>query len=500
MREQNIRKILGNRLYSVYRRMRYLRYLKKVRKTRRKQLKFEQLSEDQQYRLNHAQQKSKEKKQARARKKRVREELRQEKGEHRAAMRKQVRLDKIREKNKKRVEKEEQKQARKEARMTITQLTKEEKKQERERQRQLQLEQKQEREEIRIRMQEKANHDRQLTERQKISKKEQKEERKRKLKELRPYLYKRRKRELIRTLKSINAGSIRKGFRYLMWMVENKSERNLFLIITINSVSLFVLSYLTLYILAELITLYAAQSFNYDMILFYYKIYFNIDSDQWTADAVKILYSIKPLAGLVIGTIAIIIFSTLKNINSLFKLYFLWLFVHGMVMFFGSLLLGTLLNQGFGWVIAYLYYKDTGKMVFSIIAIFALVVTGASIARSFVISGNAYFNSIDRDNRKFLLISQVLIPVLLGTIITSLMKVPNDLYYTTTEEVIYEILKLSSILILVIPIIISFSSIGSIFFDEEPRKASFHWVYIALSFVVFFGYRYLLLNGIVISI
>ena len=158
-------------------------------------------------------------------------------------------------------------------------------------------------------------------------------------------------------------------------------------------------------------------------------------------------------------------------------------------MFFGSLLTGTLLNQGFGWVIAYLYYRDTGKMVFSIIAIFALVVTGTAVSRSFLISGNAYFNLINRDNRKFLLVSQVLLPVLIGTAINSFMKVPVDFYYTTSEEVMYEIFKLSSILILIIPIILTFSSFTTVYFDEEPRKIRYHWVYILIAFLLLWGYQ-----------
>jgi hypothetical protein len=281
----------------------------------------------------------------------------------------------------------------------------------------------------------------------------------------------------------------------MIHLIENKSDRNQFLKITLNSTALFVLAYLTLYLAGELITLYAATTFDFKIILFYYKVYYNIDSDQWTPDAVKILYSIKPLAGLVIGAVAMIIYSSIRNDLQVFKLYFLWLFIHGMVMFFGSLLMGTLLNQGFGWVIAYLYYKDTGKMVFSIISIFALVITGTSIARSFLISGNSYFNYIDRDNKRFLLLSQVLSPALLGTAIISLMKIPNDYYYTTTEEVLFEILKISSIIIVIIPIILAFSSFSPVYFDEENRKVRFHWFYILVFAIIYLGYRFLLMDG-----
>ena len=134
-------------------------------------------------------------------------------------------------------------------------------------------------------------------------------------------------------------------------------------------------------------------------------------------------------------------------------------------------------------------------MVFSIISIFALVVTGTAVARSFLISGNAYFNYINRENKKFLLLSQVLLPAVLGTVITSLMKVPNDLYFTTSEEVMYEIFKLSSIIIVIIPTILAFSSLSAVYFDEEPRNVRFHWPYILVFLGIYFAYRFILMNG-----
>jgi len=463
MKERTKNMVLGNWLYTIYRRTRYIRYLKRVRNVRKKQLKRENDHKNLQFKGNITRQRE---------------------------------LERNREKRKKQAEKDELNQLKQEAQRIIISKAREEKELERLKTRKLKAEQKTERQEVKSRLRDKARQDRSLLLQQKRTKIQEKQERNKRIRQLRPYLIKRRIREIFRALKSIDKETFQRWFRWLIQIIENKTERNQFVKITLNSIALFVLSYLTLYIVGELITVYAAESFDYQTILFYYKVYYNIDSDQWNADAVKILFSIKPLAGLVFGTIAMIIYSSLKNDNQVFKLYFLWLFVHGMVMFFGSLLMGTLLNQGFGWVIAYLYYKDTGKMVFSIISIFALVVTGTSIARSFLTSGNAYFNFISRDNRKFLLISQMLFPVIIGTAIISMLKVPVEFYYTTSEEVAYEIFKLCSIFIVVIPIILTFSSFSTIFFDENTRAVKFHWPFIVLSLIVFFGYRYLTMNGI----
>lgn len=475
-----------------------MHFLKKLRKTRKQQFKSEENIDSQQFKKNISLQKSTEKKQAREKRKRLKLEQKQEQRQRNAILKAQKKIEKQSEKRKRQAEKEEQKLLRKESREAMSLQSKEDKERDKLKFRKEKNEQKNDRKEVKLRLKEKKNQDRIFEKEKKDALILEKKNRKRRIKQIRPYIIKRRRREFIRNVRSINKDSIRKIIPYLIGIIENKSERNLFLKITFNSISFFVMSYLVLYILGELLTLYAAQTFDYNTILFYYKIYFNIDSDQWTPDAVKILYSMKPLVGLVLGVISMIIFSIIRNENSVFKLFYLWFFVHGMVMFFGSLLMGTLLNQGFGWVIAYLYYMDTGKMVFSIIAIFALIVTGASIAKSFLITGNTYFNYVSVHNRKLLLISQVFLPALIGTIIISLMKIPNEYYYTTTEEVIYEILKVSSIVILIIPVLLTFSGLGTIFFDEDSRKVRFHWIYILLSLIIFFGYRFYLTDGLVL--
>ena len=196
------------------------------------------------------------------------------------------------------------------------------------------------------------------------------------------------------------------------------------------------------------------------------------------------------------GTIFIILFSTFRNEPGNLKLFFLWGFVHGMVMFFGSLLMGTLLNKDFGWVIAYLYYRDTGKMIFSIISIFALIAIGGLIAKSFLISGNAYFNFIDKRNRKFLLSGQVIFPVIIGTIILALIKIPDRFYYGTVDEMYYEFLKLFTMTLVIVPLIISFRAYNEIYFDEEPRKINLNWKFLFITVIVILVFRFGMVTGI----
>ncbi len=356
--------------------------------------------------------------------------------------------------------------------------------------------QKAEKRELKKRLKLKAREDRLLDKQksrfEKLELKEEKKERKRIRKEWTRSHFK----TFIFEIKSFNRHSIKRWYYWFLTVTENRDKRNNFFVITLNSLVYFVLSYLVIYVISQIVTVWIATSFDYKTIMYYYKIYYNIESSDWTADSVKILFSIMPLTGLLLGVIFIIIYSTFRNETGKLKLFFLWGFVHGMVMFFGALLLGTLLNKDFGWVIAYLYYRDTGKMIFSIISIFALISIGAIISRSFLISGNSYFNFINESNKKYFLYSQVIFPGIIGSILLVFLKIPNSYYYVTTDEVFFEIMKLSTLIILIIPLIMTFGTYSEVLFDEEPRRVNLKWKLMIVTYILAIAFRFGFPNGI----
>jgi hypothetical protein len=353
-----------------------------------------------------------------------------------------------------------------------------------------------EKRELRERLTEKRLIDMELERRQeKMAKLEQKElirNRKRLIRQL----IKSRIKSVFYELKTFDKYTLRRWTSGILAFAENKDKRNSFFMITFNSTVLFIFSYLIIYIIGQVATVITALSFDYKVILFYYKVYYNIDSYQWTSDSVKIIYSVKPAVGLIIAIISLIIYSTRRDTPGNAKLFYLWATVHGSIMFFGSLLMGTMLNKDFGWVISYMYYRDTGKMIYSIVSIFSLIIIGGFLAKSFLISGNSYFNYITRNENKFFLASQVFWPVVIGTSLQILASVPNSNYYMPDDEVVYKVLKLLTILILMIPLLIKFRSFNEVFFDEEPRKVKLNWKYFLFTLLIIAIMRISLQSGI----
>lgn len=300
-------------------------------------------------------------------------------------------------------------------------------------------------------------------------------------------------------LRSLNVKNMLILFRYFLGIPEDRKFRNSYFVITLNSLVLFVLSYFVIFYIGQFITLLVAQSFDYNLILFYHKIYYSIAGSDWTPDAIKILYSLTPIVGFVLGLISIIIYSLVKETEGILKTFFLWSFINGMSIFFGAVLFGTLLNQGIGWSIAWLYYRDTGKMIFAILSLFFLIAVGGFSAKSLFISGNTYFNFIDKSNKKFFFFSQVMVPILLGSLIIIAIKFPNNFYYQTQEETWFEIFKTLSVLIIFIPVIFLFNAYETVYFSERERNIRIAWPYIIVVIILILGIRIGLSAGLILK-
>lgn len=95
-----------------------------------------------------------------------------------------------------------------------------------------------------------------------------------------------------------------------------------------------------------------------------------------------------------------------------------------------------------------------------------------------------------------MLSGQVIFPVIAGTLVLALLKIPDEFYYGTIDEMYYEFLKLSTLAILVIPLILAFRTYDEIYFDEEPRKIFLNWKVLIITVVILIAFRYGLVSGI----
>jgi len=266
------------------------------------------------------------------------------------------------------------------------------------------------------------------------------------------------------------------------------AEIKRFVFIALNSTALYLLSYFCLYLIVQAATIGTSMMFNYPTTLYYDRIYFNVDVEAWYHDSVKTIFSSGPLLAFLTGTIFIILFANKKEMTGIFKLFFIWGFLHGVSMLFGAMLVGTLFESGIGHVIDWMYVMDTGKVMYSIVSLFVLAVAGFLVIKPFLLSGNTYFQNMLQGRRRTFIWAQVIVPYVLGTLLMILIRLPGFM--------VYETFTTFTIAISLAPVLLLYPAYNDLFFDEEKRRISLDWKYVLMLFAVIVFYRGILNFGI----
>src|SRR5688572_8216271 len=100
-------------------------------------------------------------------------------------------------------------------------------------------------------------------------------------------------------------------------------------IYTFNSTVIFLLTYLLMYGLQQLATLFMARANHISAELFPGYIDFKIADNAWRANDVVSTYGVGPLLCFVLALISVFIFTRVKHLGGLKKLFYLWLMLHG---------------------------------------------------------------------------------------------------------------------------------------------------------------------------
>jgi hypothetical protein len=238
------------------------------------------------------------------------------------------------------------------------------------------------------------------------------------------------------------------------------------IIIWINSTVLFLFSYLILFIILGLATLISASAFDITSELFYNQAVFYIRSYDWTSDSVKGIFSAGPLLALFLGSLLIILYSKVVEETGILKLLVLWMVAHCTVFFFGDMMMGAIFSKGFGYVIMYLYFMDTGKMIITLFALMGLFTMGLLMGRSFLYTANTYFPMLPSSKARMFVLYQYLLPFLTGNAIIALVKMPGIL--------LFELFMNGSMIFILLGVLIRTGMTQDLFFEEEKKNAKLY--------------------------
>jgi hypothetical protein len=189
---------------------------------------------------------------------------------------------------------------------------------------------------------------------------------------------------------------------------------------------------------------------------------------------------------LIIAILSMIIYSMVYLETGILKTLLLWAILHGSNKIIGGTLVGNLLGKGFGYVIMYLYYSDTGKLIMSLLMITASVVIGTISTKYWIMSANSYYKFSKPRGRRVFITSQVLIPYLVGTPLLFLINQPEVMRYDTFINV--------SLIFMILPPVLLNQFYQEYYFEDKEKKI--HWSLRIIIFALVFITAYRVLLGI----
>lgn len=253
--------------------------------------------------------------------------------------------------------------------------------------------------------------------------------------------------------------------------------------ITVNSTALYLISYLIVFMIHQAATVISAVIFDFPLEINYTSINFLVYKYAWTFDSVKIIFSTGPVICFLLSVFMLVISIKFKEYDGYLKMFFLWGFVHSINLFLGSAIAGALLGEGFGHVLIWMFMPDTGKLILTLAGLFGLAAIGFGITKLFLLSANTYYNKQESADRKAYLFQQVLLPYIIGTIIIISFRFPLNYY---------EILRLLTPLIIILPSFLNSDAFTVFYFDENPRNIKTSSSLLAAAIIIIVAYRVLL--------
>ena len=153
-------------------------------------------------------------------------------------------------------------------------------------------------------------------------------------------------------------------------------------VIFINSLFYFLCAYLILFLISRISVAISASAFSIPVRLYYHEIDYLIRSSEWSSDSVTVIFGTGPLLCLLLGLVLLLIFINVATEEGRLRILLVWLIILALVNFFGEIIIGSVMNQGFGYVIMYMFIMDTGRVVVTLLGGILLFLCGLALSRT----------------------------------------------------------------------------------------------------------------------
>lgn len=217
--------------------------------------------------------------------------------------------------------------------------------------------------------------------------------------------------------------------------LDDKAIAKIYFTQTINGIFAYLAAYLLVTILYQLASLIAGSAFSMGGTWFYYLVEMEPLDGHWKRKAIVASYAAGPIIALTMAVLALVLyFNIFKYKSGIIKLLLVWIFIHGINMSLGNVVVGAVLNylkftntfRGAGHALVWGRIEGITLMVTAISALVIQLVAGFmsfSIILQTALSRRLLFGGSGA--RFKYLVTAVLIPWMVGTMVLLLVKIPH---------------------------------------------------------------------------
>lgn len=239
-------------------------------------------------------------------------------------------------------------------------------------------------------------------------------------------------------------------------------------VIFLNSLFNFLCAYLILFFISRISIAVSASAFSIPVRLYYYEVDYLIRSSDWSADAVTVVFGTGPLLCFILGIVLMIVYFKVAAEEGMLRILLVWLFVLSFISFLGEVIIGALMNLGFGYVIMYMFIMDTGRIVVTLLGGIILVLAGVALSRILLFIANIYYTDLKDVEIPRFVMYQYFFPYLAGLVLLQLIEIPQLNWFGTLTRLCG--------LLFFIPVLSRSLSLQDIYFEEERPEFRISWL------------------------
>jgi hypothetical protein len=176
------------------------------------------------------------------------------------------------------------------------------------------------------------------------------------------------------------------------------------------------------------------------------------------------------------------------------KLFFLWLAFHSFNMFFGAYVAGFITDQGFGYVVNWLYLRFAIRFALVMLSLLVMMIIGYFTTKTLLETSNSV-QRINKHNKPYFILTQALIPWILGSAILVLIKIP-DKDPQHENIIVYDLIILGTLLFAIVPTFFNRKARPDTLRFKSKKRMKFIWLYMLVAILLIVAYRIGLDDGL----